>query len=135
MAAPPRASARSRGKRMKSAAKRVLPSAVWRMARELYLASRRMPEAREAARHPWRRSSIAQLGEWKDTCRGQRAFIIGNGPSLNRTDLSKLRHEYTFGLNRIFLMFPQLGFRTSFLVSVNDLVIEQSLADMAVLDM
>ena len=43
--------------------------------------------------------------------------------------MSKLKDEYTFGMNRIFLMFPELGFRTSFLVSVNDLVIEQSIQD------
>ena len=57
--------------------------------------------------------------------RGERAFIIGNGPSLRETDLSPLRNEFTFGLNRIYLMFPELGFQTSCLVSVNDLVVEQ----------
>ncbi len=92
-----------------------------------------MPEAREAASHPWRRDSIARLAEWQDKCKGERAFIIGNGPSLNQTDLSKLRGEFTFGLNRIFLMFPKLGFQTSCLVSVNDLVIEQSLSDITAL--
>ena len=114
---------------MKSTLKRVTPAPIWSLARETYLGLRRMPEAREAASHPWRRDSIARLGEWKDRCKGQRAIIIGNGPSLNRTDLSKLRGEFTFGLNRIFLMFPALGFHTSCLVSVNDLVIEQSLAE------
>ncbi len=99
------------------------------MARDAYLGLRRMPEAREAASHLWRRDSIARLGEWKDRCKGQRAIIIGNGPSLNQTDLTKLRGEFTFGLNRIFLMFPTLGFQTSCLISVNDLVIEQSLAE------
>ncbi len=39
--------------------------------------------------------------------------------------MSLLQHEYTFGLNRIYLLFPQLGFSTSCLVAVNDLVIEQ----------
>lgn len=120
---------------MKPALKRTIPSPAWNAARELYLGLRRMPQAREAARHPWRRESIRRLAEWKDRCRGRRAFIIGNGPSLNRTDLSKLRNEFTFGLNRIFLMFPELGFRTSCLVSVNDLVIEQSLADILALEM
>ncbi len=118
---------------MKSSLKRITPAPMWNAAREIYLGLRRMPEAREAASHPWRRESIARLGEWKDRCRGQRAFIIGNGPSLNQTDLSKLRGEFTFGLNRIFLMFPTLGFQTSCLVSVNDLVIEQSLSDITAL--
>jgi hypothetical protein len=114
---------------MKPTLKRITPAPVWSLARETYLSLRRLPEAREAASHPWRRDSIARLGEWKDKCQGERAVIIGNGPSLNRTDLSKLRGEFTFGLNRIFLMFPALGFHTSCLVSVNDLVIEQSLGE------
>ncbi|MGZ4732521.1 MAG: 6-hydroxymethylpterin diphosphokinase MptE-like protein [Terriglobales bacterium] len=114
---------------MKEAIKRNVPAPVWGLARETYLSLRRMPEAREAARHPWRQESIARLAEWKDEYKGQRAFIIGNGPSLHQTDLKKLKNEFTFGLNRIFLMFPTLGFQTSCLVCVNDLVVEQSLND------
>ncbi len=118
---------------MKSSLKRAVPSPIWSLARETYLTIRRMPEASRAATHPWRRDSIARLTELKDQCKGQRAFIIGNGPSLNQTDLSKLRNEFTFGLNRIYLMFPKLGFQTSCLVSVNDLVIEQCLAEIMAL--
>src|SRR5512141_1048627 len=117
------------GMGMKETLKRRTPGAVWAAAREAYLSLRRLPEARDARRHPWRRDSIARLADWKDKYKGQRAFIIGNGPSLNQTDLSKLKNEFTVGLNRIFLMFPTLGFKTSCLVSVNDLVIEQSLPE------
>ena len=59
----------------------------------------------------------------------KRCFIIGNGPSLKNTDLKLLRDEYTFGMNRLYMMFPELGFSTSYLVSVNDLVIEQCSED------
>jgi hypothetical protein len=38
-------------------------------------------------------------------------------------------------MNRIYLMFPELGFTTSCLVSINDLVIEQCAAEMAALDL
>lgn len=55
----------------------------------------------------------------------KRCFIIGNGPSLKNTDLSKLKGEYTFGLNRIYLLFKDLGFSTTFFVSVNKLLIGQ----------
>lgn len=47
----------------------------------------------------------------------------------------KLDNEYTFGMNRIFLMFPEIGFKTTFFVSVNDLVIEQSAEEIQNLDM
>jgi hypothetical protein len=51
--------------------------------------------------------------------------IIGNGPSLNRTDLSLLANETTFGLNRIYLMYERLGFVPTYHVVVNALVVEQ----------
>ena len=38
----------------------------------------------------------------KNLHRGERAFIIGNGPSLDLYDLRKLFKEYTFGSNLIF---------------------------------
>jgi len=61
--------------------------------------------------------------------KGERCFIVGNGPSLKKTDLSLLKKEYTFGLNRIYLMFEDLGFPTSFLVSTNELVLGQCYKD------
>lgn len=61
--------------------------------------------------------------------------MIGNGPSLKNTNISYLRDEYTFGMNRIYLAFEEWGFQTSFLVSVNDLVIEQCHTDFSDLSM
>ncbi len=71
------------------------------------------------------RRSSARIRELRNSYAGQRAFIIGNGPSLREMDLSALRNEVTFGLNRIYLLFDRMGFSTTFLVSVNRLVIEQ----------
>ena len=95
-------------------------------AKDLWDCVNRLPEAVEVHTHPWRRDSIRRLESYRDKYAGKRCFIIGNGPSLKNTDMAKLKGEFTFGMNRIFLMFPELGFKTSFLVSVNDLVIEQS---------
>jgi len=61
---------------------------------------------------------------------GYRCIIIGNGPSLNKMDLSVLKDEYTFGLNRIYLLFEKMGFETSFLVTTNGLVLQQFAEDM-----
>lgn len=57
----------------------------------------------------------------------ERCFIIGNGPSLSEMDLGILSDEFTFGLNRIYLMFDKLGFETSYYVAMNELVIQQSI--------
>lgn len=74
---------------------------------------------------PRGRENLRRLSSLRDAHRGQRCFVIGNGPSLRNTDLSKLKQEFTFGLNRIYLLFPELGFRTTFLVAINRLVLEQ----------
>jgi hypothetical protein len=95
----------------------------------------RLPDDLEAKTHPWRRSVNDALRPMHNMYQGKRCFVIGNGPSLRDTDMSKLRDEYTFGLNRIYLMFPELGFETSFYVSINDLVIEQCAADIQGLKM
>lgn len=72
-----------------------------------------------------RRSRVA-IRALHDVGRGQRCFILGNGPSLASMDLSSLREEVTFGLNRVHLLFDKIGFATTYLVAVNHLVIEQS---------
>jgi 6-hydroxymethylpterin diphosphokinase MptE-like len=78
------------------------------------------------AADPRGRRSAARLQRLRDRHRNRRCFIIGNGPSLRDMDLSPLRDEITFGLNRVYLLFEKLGFDTTFLVSVNRLVVEQS---------
>ena len=79
--------------------------------------------------------SRKQIKKYKNIHRGDSCVVIGNGPSLKTMDLSWLRDKYTFGLNRIYLMFPELGFSTSYYVSVNRLVIEQCADEIAGLTM
>jgi len=110
---------------MKQTLKKIIPDPLWRFARASYDSIKRIPELPAAYLHPWRRESIRRLAELKDIHNGRRAFIIGNGPSLRQTDLSKLRNEFTFGMNRIYLLFPELGFSTTYFVSINELVIGQ----------
>jgi len=54
----------------------------------------------------------------------ERCFIIGNGPSLNQTDLTKLANEVTFGVNGIFLKHSETGFLPTFYVVEDHLVAE-----------
>jgi hypothetical protein len=75
--------------------------------------------------HPWRMESKSRLQKFQGVYTGKRCFVIGNGPSLKKTDISLVKDEYTFGMNRVYLAFEEWGFQTTFLVSVNDLVIEQ----------
>jgi hypothetical protein len=75
--------------------------------------------------HPWYLNAKKEVFKYQNRYQGKRCFVIGNGPSLKDTDLSLIKDEYTFGMNRVYLAFDDWGFQTSFLVSVNDLVIEQ----------
>jgi len=71
------------------------------------------------------RASRQRLEQMRNSYQGERCFILGNGPSLARMDLTPLKTEVTLGLNRVYLLFPNLGFPTSYLVAVNTLVVEQ----------
>lgn len=60
---------------------------------------------------------------------GEDCFLIGNGPSLNRTDLSALKGYHAIGLNKIHLIFARCPVDLSYHVAVNPYVIEQSFQD------
>lgn len=65
----------------------------------------------------------ARLQEAKRRMQGrQRCFIIGNGPSLNQTNLDLLVDDVTFATNGIFLKFADTKFRPTFFVVEDHLV-------------
>ncbi len=119
----------------KETLKNRLPAPFINVLREGRDAANRASQWPAAAFHPWRRDTVERLAQLKDIHKGERCFLIGNGPSLKQTDLSRLKGEYTLGQNRIYLAFPELGFTTSYYLSVNDLVIEQCAAEIQNLPM
>lgn len=72
----------------------------------------------------WR--SRRRLHAWRDRYAGRKAVIVCNGPSLLKSDLSLLDGIFTFGLNKINLLFERSRFRPSCIVAVNSFVIEQN---------
>jgi hypothetical protein len=116
---------------MKRTIKRVTPAPLLNLGKNIYDALLRLPQVPDANLHPWRQESRRRMLRFKNVHRGERCFIIGNGPSLKQTDLVKLRDEFTFGMNRIYLLFAELGFTTTYFVSINDLVIEQCAVELA----
>jgi len=98
--------------------------------RELVNSIRVLPKYIYWYMHPSGREHLLEvLKPYRDHFFGYRCVVIGNGPSLNDMDLSLLENEYTFGLNRIYLLFEEMGFKTTFLVSVNRFVLNQFSAD------
>jgi hypothetical protein len=110
---------------MKDQIKKILPVPVLNAVRDSLDFFKRSNEIPEAYFDSWRATTRKDLEQFRNIHHGQRCFILGNGPSLKQTDLTKLKNEYTFGMNRIYLAFDDMGFETSYYVSVNDLVIEQ----------
>lgn len=60
----------------------------------------------------------------KNTKKGKRCFIIGNGPSLNKLDLTLLKNEDTFGVNAIYLNYDKMQFHPTYYVVEDNLVAE-----------
>ena len=55
-----------------------------------------------------------QIRKLKDSKKGQRCFVIGNGPSLTVNDLEKLMNEDCFTANRIFKIFSETQWRPNY---------------------
>ena len=72
----------------------------------------------------WR--SRRKIAQWHDRYRGQKAVILCNGPSLLQSNLDLLQDTFTFGLNKINLLYDSSDFRPSCIVAVNKLVLEQN---------
>ena len=66
------------------------------------------------------------LEDFHNLHKGRRAFVVGNGPSLKKLDMSMLRDEITFGANRVFLGFKDWGFPFAYWSSVDETLIKQS---------
>lgn len=67
--------------------------------------------------------SMKHLHALQGEYQGNRCFIMGNGPSLNRTPLDKLEGEFVWGVNRCYLLFDRIQWRPSFYVAVDSLVV------------
>ncbi|RJG40887.1 6-hydroxymethylpterin diphosphokinase MptE-like protein [Mesorhizobium sp. DCY119] len=72
-----------------------------------------------------------RLGELQNKHRGETCVIIGNGPSMRGFDLEKLAGVKCFCLNRGYLMWHEQEREPDFLVAVNELVLEQFSAELA----
>jgi hypothetical protein len=67
-----------------------------------------------------------RLLRFKGKHRGERCFIVGNGPSLTASDLDRLKGEISFATNRIYLMFDRTDWRPAYYAVADAAVLEQS---------
>lgn len=78
--------------------------------------------------HPYAWTSRRRILSWKNRFPKGKAVILCNGPSLNRVNFENLKEHkiFTFGLNKINLIFTKTDFRPSVIVAVNPYVVEQN---------
>jgi len=74
-------------------------------------------------------TNIHKLKSLKNIHAGQRAFIIGNGPSLTVEDLNKLKNEITFASNKIYLAFKDTVWRPTYYTVVDDLIASNNIGE------
>lgn len=58
--------------------------------------------------------------------KGERCFIIGNGPSLNKHDLSLLDGEKVFAVNSFYYKSEETGFKPTFFVVEDEMVMKEN---------
>jgi len=81
------------------------------------------------------RENRLRLEKFRNIHAGQRCFIMGNGPSLAKMDLSVLKDEVTFGMNRVYLLFDEMKFIPTYYTCINGHVLEQFADDIQTLPM
>lgn len=75
------------------------------------------------------RNMVQRLRGLQGKYAGQRCFIMGNGPSLNRMDLELFRQEYVWGVNKCYLLFDRISWRPAFYVAVDKRVVPDIAAE------
>ncbi|MBN2225330.1 MAG: DUF115 domain-containing protein [Deltaproteobacteria bacterium] len=88
----------------------------------------------QGKKKPDNRAYLVSLKKFHNLHEGKRCFIIGNGPSLNKTDLSLLKDEYTIGVNGIFYKYDELLFKPTFYVVEDAHVVADNLKRIHAID-
>lgn len=73
--------------------------------------------------------AVSDLSAFRNKHVGERCFILGNGPSLNETDLSLLKNETVFACNGAFLLFDQIDWRPTYYTCVDSQVLPDRASD------
>lgn len=69
-----------------------------------------------------------RIESYRNKYKGQRCFLIGNGPSLRLADLNMLKDEICFGCNMIYKVFERSDWRPTFLCA-SDRVVAQAASE------
>lgn len=74
------------------------------------------------------------LEPYRGKYKGQRCFIIGNGPSLRAEDLEKIKGEFCIGCNHIYKMFEKTSWRPRIYTGVDENLFRDTFNEVSGLD-
>ncbi|MDD6071560.1 MAG: hypothetical protein PUC12_12240, partial [Clostridiales bacterium] len=66
----------------------------------------------------------ANLEKFHNIHKGERCFIVGTGPSLQLSDVDRLKDEYTFGVNSCLTMYDKTDWRATYYGIVDSHTVE-----------
>ncbi|MCL5269955.1 MAG: hypothetical protein M1457_05215, partial [bacterium] len=92
-----------------------------------WIAWRGIPVTPSGVQMVFNRRRLAAL---RDRHRGRRCFVIGNGPSLTLADLERLRGDVTIAANKIYLAFPRVAWRPTYLVVIDEVTAANNRRDL-----
>jgi len=62
----------------------------------------------------------SHLLKYRNKHEGERVFLVGNGPSLNETNLDLIANEHAIAMNRISLLYSETAWRPSYYIYASD---------------
>lgn len=77
---------------------------------------------------------VERLNELQGRFAGERIFVLGSGPSLNKTPLEKLENEHVFAVNRIGLLLERVSWQPMFYTAFDTRVVPDNAAEISELD-
>ncbi len=72
-----------------------------------------------------------RLYAYRDKHKGERCFLIGNGPSLTTEDLGLLQGEVTMGCNRVYRLFESTQWRPTYYCMIDALIAKYDSEDLS----
>lgn len=63
---------------------------------------------------------LRNISDYRDFHKDQRCFVVGNGPSLKKTNLELMKKDISIGMNRIALIYPKTSWRPAYYTAMTD---------------
>ena len=74
------------------------------------------------------------LEPYRGRYKGQRCFIVGNGPSLRAEDLERIKGEFCIGCNRVYKLFNETSWRPRVYTGVDENLFRDTFKEVSSLD-